>query len=87
MLYRMRTNLAQLQSSRQHLWGAEVEQSCLWAGGASCAPCGLSVCTPEPLTAPCQDRSFHRASNGGFQSLYFSTVIFPLEIATKTKNK
>lgn len=47
-----RINLAQLQSRRQHPWGAEVEQSCLWARGAWCAPCGLSACTPEPLTAP-----------------------------------
>lgn len=47
-----RINSAQLQSRRQHPWGAEVEQSCLWARGAWCAPCGLSACTPEPLTAP-----------------------------------
>lgn len=62
------------------------------------AACGLVehgvhpvVCLPVPqnLSLPRPGTEAFRASDGGSQtsSLYFSTVIFPLEIAIETKNK
>lgn len=47
-----------------------------------------SVCL-YPRTSHCPVLGAFRASDGGSQtsSLYFSTVIFPLEIAIETKNK